>query len=423
MAHAAQGPRDNPAMLFAPPHSPLACSVLATGLLTVLGLPAHATSPATSSAPAAPAEAAWRACTALVEADARLACFDRWAGVQAWQAPAASAQALGLPPRSEAASSVPSPPVAAPVVVTAGTSESAAPMESEEVPNDGCRNPAYSELARFWELEAGSGCGTFRFRGYRPLSVSVVTADEVNRQPSSPAQGHQASSAVPYRTTEMRVQLSVRTKLAQGLLTPHGAPLRDSLWFGYTQQSYWQLFSGEISRPFRTTDHEPELVYVYPTALNLPAGGRLRFAGLGLVHHSNGQSLPLSRSWNRHYLMAGAEWGPQWQVQARVWKRIAESRAQDDNPDISDLLGRGELRVLWNPNPQHTLGVTVRHALRQPARGSTRLEWLRTLGEGAPGGKSNLRLHAQLFHGYGDSLVDYNRRRTVFSLGLSLLDF
>ena len=39
------------------------------------------------------------------------------------------------------------------------------------------------------------------------------------------------------------------------------------------------------------------------------------------------------------------------------------------------------------------------------------------------GGKSNLRLHAQVFHGYGDSLIDYNYKRTMFSVGLSLLDF
>ncbi|MNJ80263.1 phospholipase A [compost metagenome] len=52
-----------------------------------------------------------------------------------------------------------------------------------------------------------------------------------------------------------------------------------------------------------------------------------------------------------------------------------------------------------------------------------RLEWLRTLGEGLGGASSNLRLHTQLFSGYGDSLIDYNRKRTVFSVGLSLLDF
>ena len=49
--------------------------------------------------------------------------------------------------------------------------------------------------------------------------------------------------------------------------------------------------------------------------------------------------------------------------------------------------------------------------------------WLRTLGDYRFGHKSNLRLHTQIFSGYGDSLIDYNRRRTVFSVGFSLLDF
>ena len=37
--------------------------------------------------------------------------------------------------------------------------------------------------------------------------------------------------------------------------------------------------------------------------------------------------------------------------------------------------------------------------------------------------RPHLRLHTQLFSGYGDSLSDYNFRRTVLSVGLSLLDF
>ena len=39
------------------------------------------------------------------------------------------------------------------------------------------------------------------------------------------------------------------------------------------------------------------------------------------------------------------------------------------------------------------------------------------------GGPSGLRWHVQLFSGYRDSLLDYNRRRTVLSIGLSLVDF
>ena len=74
-------------------------------------------------------------------------------------------------------------------------------------------------------------------------------------------------------------------------------------------------------------------------------------------------------------------------------------------------------------NKDNTLGATLRHSLASSGRGSARLEWLQTLGTGLGGSKSNLRLHTQLFSGYGDSLIDFNRKRTVFSLGLSLVDF
>ena len=240
---------------------------------------------------------------------------------------------------------------------------------------------------------------------------------------TTPHASHSATEATPYRRTENRIQLSVRTKLAQGLLTQGHPTRKDSLWFGYTQQSYWQLFSPDISRPFRTTDHEPEVMYVYPTDARLPFGWRWRYSGAGLVHQSNGQSNPLSRSWNRVYLMTGMELDNRWNVHARIWKRLPESATSDDNPGISDTIGRGEVQVFWNMDKDNTLGATLRHSLASSGRGSARLEWLQTLGTGLGGGKSNLRLHTQLFSGYGDSMIDYNHKRTVLSLGLSLVDF
>ncbi len=286
--------------------------------------------------------------------------------------------------------------------------------------NGGCRDARYSEISRHFELEPGSDCGTFSLRGYRPLSVSVVQGSRVNGQPFSPSRG--AALAQNYQRHEMRIQVSARTKVAQGLLTGPRSSGKDSLWFGYTQQSYWQLFHGGISRPFRSTDHEPEVFYVYPTDAPLPWGGRWRYSGVGLVHQSNGESNPLSRSWNRWYVMTGAEWRSGWQLHLKAWKRVAESAENDDNPGIQDFVGRGEARLLWNVNDQHILGLTVRGTPGR-GRGSGRLEWLRTLGEGWNGGKSNLRLHVQLFSGYGDSLLDYNYKRTALSVGLSLLDF
>ncbi|MDR7379703.1 phospholipase A1 [Rhodoferax ferrireducens] len=384
-------------------------------LLAAMGGGAQAQSaPITSStivAPATPAATGsaagnvpWLSCARLVnDREARLACFDELAQQQS--APPAPAVPV-LATASAALPEIPPQPVAVALAIAA---------------DQGCKDTRYSEFSRFWELETGSDCGTFNIRGYRPISLSVVTADNVNEQPSSPSAGHTATSATVYKRVENRIQVSVRTKIAQGMLTDRASGLSDSLWFGYTQQSYWQLFTPSLSRPFRSTDHEPELVYVYPSTVALPGGWKLRYSGAGLVHQSNGQSLPLSRSWNRIYGMAGLEQGDRWQLQARVWKRLPESNGNDDNPDISDYIGRAELLAAWNVNKDHTLVATLRHSLRSNNRGSVRLEWLQSLD--GDGRKSGLRLHTQLFSGYGDSLIDYNHRRTVLSVGLSLVDF
>jgi phospholipase A1 len=244
----------------------------------------------------------------------------------------------------------------------------------------------------------------------------------VNKQPSSPAVDHGATTPIDYARNEARIQLSVRTKVAHDLLTRGNSSAVDSLWFGYTQQSYWQLFSPDLSRPFRSTDHEPEVLYIYPTRADLPGGWKLRYTGLGLVHQSNGQNLPLSRSWNRYYLQSGFEKDNTYRFTAKFWQRIHESDGKDDNPDISDHIGRGEFSGAWNINKDHTVSATLRHTLSNSNRGSLRLEWMQAIGN-ADSKKSQLRFHTQLFTGYGDSLIDYNRKRTVLSVGLSLVDF
>ena len=354
----------------------------------------------------------WQACAARVDGAERLACFDRWAESQ--RAPTAAQPAAPNPATTPAATTT-TPPSEAPVVSAAG-----ARIGMRLTTLEGCRDPRYSELSRIWELVPGADCGAFGIRGYRPISIGVASADTINRLPFSENPANTATVPQDYRHTEMRLQLSVRTKVAQGLLvdTPEE---RDSLWLAYSQQSYWQLFTPQLSRPFRSTDHEPEIIYVAPLQSPDPERWRLRFGGVGVVHQSNGQSLPLSRSWNRVYLMAGAERGPL-QLHGRLWHRIGGD-GDDDNPRITDFIGRGELRAVWHADRRNLWAATLRHALRREGKGSVRLEWFRTLGDDGLGPPGGLQLHLQLFHGYGDSLIDYNRRRTMFGVGLSLVEW
>jgi phospholipase A1/A2 len=380
-------------------HSSFATVLIAiTSISTWANAQNHSINPPISSAARTNADRSWQQCLTLSGADsARLACFDQWAAQQA---------AFERPPEPSTQVATGAHP---PVVALAAHD---------------CNHTGYSQASRFWELEAGTDCGTFNIRGFRPISLSWIGSDSVNTQPTSPSVNNSATTSQAFSNAETRIQLSVRTKVAQGLLTQGQDELRDSLWFSYSQQSYWQLFNSALSRPFRSTDHEPEITYIYPSKATLPLGWQLRYSGLSLNHQSNGQSLPLSRSWNRAILIAGLEKDNKFILQAQLWRRLNEKPDIDDNPDIMDKVGRAEVSGFWSVNKENSLGMTVRHTLRANANGSVRMDWYRTLGDGGqPGGTSGLRLHTRLFTGFGDSLVDYNRRRTVLSIGLSLVDW
>ena len=385
-----------------------------------LGLygPGHAAAQSAPPAGAASGRATalgWQTCQALSgDAAAQLRCFQDWAASQTpTNTPAAEiTQAPANPATGQPAM---------PVLLL--------PSLNTEAPDGsaiGCRNDTYSDLSRFWELQRATDCDNFTLRGFRPLVASLVASNTVNNQPSSPAAGASALTAERYDRGETKLQLSVRTKIAKGLLKSEAGDDgdQDSLWVAYSQKSYWQLFNAQLSRPFRTTDHEPELLYIYPHQIALPGGWNYRLSGLGLVHQSNGQTLPLSRSWNRAYLIGAAEkvlgQESSLRLQGRVWERVGEA-GDDENPGIQGFIGRSEWVGVWQLSKAHTIGLTFRHSLRKEARGSASVDWL--LAPTRTANYAGLRYHLQLFTGYGDSLVDYNRRRKALSIGVSLVDW
>ena len=372
---------------------------------------------------------AWQRCTGLPDA-ARLECFDSWARQQQELLAAMEEKAQSV---AESANAQPAPlQVREEVQRALASKQPAVEGDGDELPatasagiigvglEQGCRDRQFSDMSRFWELEAGSSCPTFGLRAFHPNTVSLVHSSHINTRPTSPNPVNTATTSSDYTRNELAFNVSVRTKLASGIFTPKGSARRDSLWASYSQRSYWQVFNGAISRPFRSTDHMPELMYVYPTTAQLPGGWLWRYSGVGVVHQSNGQSDPLSRSWNRVYLMTGFEKGNDWQINARLWKRLKEDPKDDNNPDIVRRIGRGDISVQWRASRLNTLRLTYSGFTRY---GSGKLEWEHALGEGWGNSFSGLRLYTWLFHGYGETLLDYNFRRTSFGIGLSLVDF
>lgn len=334
-------------------------------------------------------------CLGIADDTERLACYDRLAG----RAPAVKSGAPG-----------PVPPVPAgrtPAVVAAP------PLEGPGLQGPPAPRPSF--LSSFWELDQADKRGVFNFTGYRPnFLLPAHMATRVNERPESPTRG--SARLGDFRKVEAKVQISLRTKLAENLVLPGG-----DLWAGYTQQSLWQVYRPSESAPFRSTDYEPELMYVLPTPTplrGLPWGWQWRYSILALAHQSNGQAEPLSRSWNRAYLGGGVE-RDDVSLSVRYNYRFDEGADSDDNPDLVSYRGHTDWLLSWTPG-RATASLQWRTSFRRWDRGSLQFDWTYPV---EPDNPRALRWYVQLFSGYAETLLDYNFRQTSLGIGLTLFEF
>lgn len=365
----------------------------ALSALTCVATPwVHAQTPAQN-----PATADLQACLKLTEDKERLACYDRQATkdtIMALPASPVAAQAEAPQP-GQPAQTVTAPP--------GGT-----PATGDTPPDEGF-------LSRFWELSPADKRGTFNYTAYRPnFFLPIRGLRKLNNEPSSPTRG-KATNLPQYQHFETKLQLSLRTKVLEDFLLPNA-----DLWVAYTQQSIWQTWNHEESSPFRNTDYQPEVLYVVPMPMglqNLPFDWKWRLTSFGLVHQSNGQSDELSRSWNRAYVSFGVERGGI-NANLRVEAPLAKSNDKyDDNPDIEHYLGHVQAQLNWSP------GRSIASLLWRPSlsgRGSVELNWSYPVNAERPDG---LRWYVQAFHGYGDTLLDYNFKQSTLGAGLTIFKF
>lgn len=293
---------------------------------------------------------------------------------------------------------------------SAGTRSVVFPHETNLHVSRGEEHPLVrSLLDSRWELDPSSKQGEFRIRAYKPVYLlPVFYTSDTNQRPSTPAPGREVTQSRHLQAIETVYQLSLKAKLWENIFGDNG-----DLWTGYTQVSHWQLYNEAQSRPFSETNYEPELMLMFRTHYDV-LGWDGRLFGLTLNHQSNGRGLPLSRSWNRAMLNLGFE-RDGWTLMLRPWWRVHDGN--DDNPDISDYVGRGDLQLVhvWNG---HEFALMARHSLRggDRSRGALQLDWAFPLA-------GDLRGHVQLFDGYGQSLIDYNHRAWYFGFGVSLLEW
>ncbi|WP_426197451.1 phospholipase A [Massilia sp. DWR3-1-1] len=321
-------------------------------------------------------------CAALGDASARLGCYDALA-----KELVKAEQTVGVPASAS--------PEAANAVAAAMPSRPSAKVLAPATP--------ISRMSQDWELNNDANRGVYAVRPFR--DNYLLLANQSNSTNDRPyrgfvAEGYQA------KHVELTYQLSFKSKLIEGIA---GSPI--DLWAGYTQQSFWQAYARKYSSPFRETNYQPEIMAVLP--INKQLGPvNIRFVSLGASHQSNGQGLTLSRSWNRAYAALGLESGDL-QVTTRVWKRLDNAKSDNDNLDITDFMGHGDMKVVYY-NRGYEYSALVR---RNFSTGHGALQ----VGVSIPI-VTNLKGYVQGFTGYGQSLIDYNYAQKSLGAGV-LLDF
>lgn len=294
--------------------------------------------------------------------------------------------------------------LSASAVVAQDSGESAASAPSK----------AASALSRGWELDPETKRGEFEVRPYLPVFILPLSyRADMNATPSTPNPANQAPvTPLDTQHTEIKFQISLKTKVAENLL---GTQI--DWWAAYSQQSFWQAYASNNSSPFRETDYMPETWITVPMKVG-PAGFRLEMLNVGFVHQSNGQTNPLSRSWNRIYALLGFSSG-NLAVVVRPWWRVPESAETDNNPDILDYVGRMEAKAFyaWKGN---VVSLSLRNNLRlrgnTPNRTSVAADWSFPI-------KNHLHGYVQAFSGWGDSLQNYNFHNCGIGAGVSIVSW
>ncbi len=213
--------------------------------------------------------------------------------------------------------------------------------------------------------------------------------------------------------TEIKFQVSFKLPVTEKPLFKNNG----YLYLGYTSVSVWQAFNVDESRPFRDTNHEPEAILMFTTDTHF-LGAHIPLINVGYVHQSNGQSGTFSRSWDRLFMEFFLEYEkfyiafkPWWRLPERPKRNEFDTKG-DENPRIYDFYGYFELRAFRRLG-SNDLSLMLRNNLRSDNKGAIELNYSRPYTK-------KVRWYLQLFHGYGETLLDYNHRNTRVGLGITM---
>jgi len=210
---------------------------------------------------------------------------------------------------------------------------------------------------------------------------------------------------------EAQFQLSIKVPLGVDLFNN-----KMDIFAAYTVRSFWQVYNGDYSAPFRETNYEPEAWLQFRPDWTF--WGIKNVANLiGFAHQSNGRNEPISRSWNRIFANFVFEKG-NLAFSIKPWYRFSEDEEDDNNPDLTDYMGHFHILAAYKWRG-HTFSIMSRNNLESGfSKGAVEGTWSFPLGS-----YKYLKGYVQGFTGYGQSLIDYNSYESSIGIGFAITDW
>lgn len=220
----------------------------------------------------------------------------------------------------------------------------------------------------------------------------------------------------PSETNDTRIQVSFKYQLfGRAGDTGPGRPWKNRIFLAYTQRMFADV--SRQSNPFRNIDFMPELFYQFqPRAIG---DGVMLGGQAGIRHESNGRAGDSSRSVNTIYVQPVATLtlgDVPLSVGPRLWVFVGSN---EDNPRIGHY--RGNTGLFLKLGAEHGLQLSTTSRFNPGSgKGSIDAELSYPLNR-LVFPDLNLYLFGQAFAGYGENLLDYDRRQTRLRLGIGIV--
>jgi outer membrane phospholipase A len=213
--------------------------------------------------------------------------------------------------------------------------------------------------------------------------------------------------------TNAKLEISFKYQLFGREGDPDGSWL-NGFHFAYTQRMFWDLAAD--SAPFRDVNYQPEFLYFYSLPKN-ERGDQLSVRG-GYLHESNGRDGSASRGYNIVYIQPQLDFPiGDWTISAgpRLFKYVID---RSNNPDIARYRGHQALSFSIGQENGFKLSTFSRINFGT-GKGSIDADLsypLTRFWHDLP-----LYVVVQGFKGYGEDLLDYDRKQTRLRAGIGIV--